>query len=175
MRAIGLVLAFALATTALPAPALATGPPAGVVPAAADTTPWSWPVAAPRQVIRAFLGPPEPWQPGHRGVDIAARDGELRSPADGVVRFAGWVVDRGVLSIDHGGGVISSYEPVSAFVAEGETVERGQPLARIEAGHCDVPCVHVGVRVDGEYRSPLRWLGGATWPILLPTRPIAGG
>ena len=110
--------------------------------------------------------------PGHRGIDVAAIGEDVLAPADGIVRFAGIVVDRGVLSIDHGDGVVSSYEPVTALVAEGGAVERGQVVARLEPGHCATPCLHFGVRVDGAYRNPLRWLGGAEWPVLLPTRRI---
>jgi len=141
-------------------------------PAAAED--WFWPVDPPRRVLRAFIGPPEPWQPGHRGIDVLAASDALVAPADGVVRFAGRVVDRGVLSIDHGGGVISSYEPVEALVAEGEAVSRGQILARIGDGHCASRCVHVGVRVDGAYRNPLLLLGGWQRPVLLPTRSLDG-
>ncbi len=131
---------------------------------------WSWPTDPPRTVLRAFAGPAKSWMPGHRGIDLAASSPVLRAPADGVVHFAGVVVDRDVLSIDHGGGVLSSYEPVTALVVEGEAVERGQVIGTISAGHCASLCVHLGVRVDGEYRNPLLWLGGAQWPVLLPTR-----
>ncbi len=134
---------------------------------------WAWPVDPPRVVLRPFLLPPEPWQPGHRGVDLAAPDGVLRAPADGVVRFAGWVVDRPVLSIDHGDGVVSSYEPVDAVVAVGERVAAGQILGAVEPGHCaSARCVHLGVRVDGEYQNPLLWIGGGQRPVLLPTRRL---
>lgn len=136
---------------------------------------WSWPVDGAREVLRAFVLPPEPWLPGHRGIDIAAHGLELLAPADGIVRFAARVVDRGVLSIDHGGAVVSSFEPVVALVAEGEAVARGQVVARIDGGHCPVACVHVGLRIDGAYRNPLLLLGGASWPILLPTRRLSGG
>lgn len=132
---------------------------------------WTWPVEPPRAIIRAFLGPPEPWRPGHRGIDIAAPSGLLLAPADGVVRYAGIIVDRGVLSIDHGHGTVSSYEPVVPLVAAGDAITRGQAIARISAGHCEVACVHVGVRVDGEYRNPLGLLG-AGWPVLLPTQRL---
>lgn len=131
---------------------------------------WSWPVEPPRHVLRAFVGPPKPWMPGHRGVDIAAPVGELLAPDDGVVHFVGRVVDRDVLSIDHGDGILSSYEPVVATVAEGESVRRGQPIGVVSSGHCATRCVHMGVRLYGEYRNPLLLLGGSEWPVLLPTR-----
>jgi len=132
---------------------------------------WSWPVEGPRQVIRPFIAPAERWSSGHRGVDLAAGE-VLLAPAAGVVRFAGVVVDRGVLSIDHGDGIVSSYEPVTPLVEPGDTVVPGEPIAIIEPGHCTVRCVHMGVRVDGEYANPLRWLGGVPRSVLLPTRAL---
>lgn len=79
---------------------------------------WSWPLAPVPEVLRPFEKPPQRWKRGHRGVDLATRasgvggvggvGGSVRvlSPADGIVSFAGIVVDRGVLSIDHGDGQI---------------------------------------------------------------------
>lgn len=131
---------------------------------------WAWPVDPPRAVLRAFVLPPEPWRPGHRGIDIAAPQGLVLAPADGTVSFVGWVVDRGVLAIDHGDGVVSSFEPVEAAVEAGASVAAGQPVARVAGVHCARTCVHVGLRVDGEYRNPLLLLGGLEWPVLLPTR-----
>jgi len=132
---------------------------------------WSWPADVPRQVIRPFIAPPVKWGAGHRGIDLATGT-TLHAPADGVVRFAGTVVDRGVLSIDHGDGIVSSYEPVQSLVAAGDAVTAGEPIARIEPGHCAALCVHMGVRVDGDYANPLRWLGGVPRSVLLPTRAI---
>lgn len=146
-------------------------PPTG---AAADTdSPWSWPVEGPRAIERGYVAPATPYGRGHRGIDILAGP-TLLAPADGVVRFAGVVVDRPVLAIDHGDGVVSSYEPVAATVSAGERVVRGQPLGAVLDGHCDVRCVHVGVRIDGQYVSPLRFLGGVPPAVLLPTRPVGG-
>lgn len=169
-----LVGAVAGALVLAPAPAVATtsaapDPAAASVAAAAG---WSWPVDGTHRVLRPFIAPPDPWGAGHRGVDLAAGSDVLRAPADGVVRFAGIVVDRGVLSIDHGDGVVSSFEPVTATVVVGETVTRGEVVATIAPGHCDEACVHVGVRVDGAYLNPLRWLGGLPRAVLLPTRPL---
>ena len=86
------------------------------------------------------------------------------------MHFAGVVVDRPVLSIRHPGGLISSYEPVNALVAAGQSVARGDLIGEAIPGHCSVPCVHFGVRRDGEYISPLNYLGGIPRSILLPTR-----
>ncbi len=131
---------------------------------------WAWPIAAPHPIARPYLAPATPYASGHRGIDIRAAVGaELLAPANGVVHFAGVVVDRPVLSIDHGGGVISSYEPVDTTLREGDVVRRGEVTGRVRAGHCSSgACVHVGVRIDGEYVSPLLFLGGQPRAVLLP-------
>ena len=132
---------------------------------------WAWPVAAPHPIVRPYLAPATPYAAGHRGIDVTAAAGApVRAPDDGVVHFAGFVVDRPVLSIDHGDGVVSSYEPVASDLAEGDAVRRGDVIGTVEAGHCRSPCVHLGVRVDGEYVSPLLYLGGQPRAVLLPLR-----
>jgi len=133
---------------------------------------WLWPVEVPRQIVRPFLAPATDYGAGHRGIDIAAGTA-LLAPADGIVHFAGVVVDRPVLSIDHGGGVLSSFEAVSSELHKGDPVHRGDEIGTIEPGHCSIDCVHVGVRVNGEYVSPLLYLGGLERSVLLPTRRIA--
>lgn len=131
---------------------------------------WSWPVAAPHPVARQFVAPATPYAAGHRGIDIRSPGTEVLAPADGVVSFAGVVVDRPVLSIRHAGGVVSSYEPVVASVAVGDAVSRGQPIGTLLPGHCASLCLHFGVRVDGQYVSPLNFLGAIPRSVLLPTR-----
>lgn len=131
---------------------------------------WAWPVAAPHPIARPYLAPATPYAAGHRGVDIRAPAGaEVRAPADGVVHFAGVVMDRPVLSLDHGGGLLSSYEPVTTALREGDTVRRGQVIGTLESGHCAADaCLHFGVRISGEYVSPLLFLGGQPRAVLLP-------
>lgn len=134
---------------------------------------WLWPVEGPHEVLRPFIPPAHAYGPGHRGVDLAAPGTVLRAPADGIVHFAGVVVDRPVLSIDHGGGVLSSYEPVDSALTKGDIVRRGDPIGIVLEGHCSVACVHLGVRVDGQYVSPMVFFGGIPRAVLLPTRPLA--
>ena len=131
---------------------------------------WAWPIAAPHPIARAYLAPATPYASGHRGVDIRSSPAaEVRAPADGVVHFAGVVVDRPVLSIDHGGGVLSSYEPLASTLRAGDAVRRGQVIGTLLAGHCaDGACLHFGVRVRGDYVSPLLFLGGQPRAVLLP-------
>ena len=134
---------------------------------------WSWPVPAPHPVLRPFVAPEHAWSPGHRGIDVgAAVDAVVLAPDDGVVHFSGVVVDRPVLSLRHGDGVLSSVEPVASELARGDVVERGQPIGVLRPGHCaeGPSCLHLGARIDGAYVSPLLFLGGGEPSILLPTR-----
>jgi len=133
---------------------------------------WDWPVSPPHPIVRPFLAPSTPYGAGHRGVDIGASSATIRAPADGVVHFAGVVVDRPVLSISHAGGLISSFEPATSVLHKGDVVKRGDVIGSVETGHCAVRCVHFGVRLEGEYVSPLLLLGGVPRAVLLPTRPI---
>ncbi|KIU02386.1 hypothetical protein SZ60_12240 [Frigoribacterium sp. MEB024] len=162
------VLAVLVAGSSTSSPAFAS-PPAENAGGAV----WAWPVASPHPVVRPFVGPPNPWSPGHRGIDVGTTEGSVvTAPDDGVVHFAGVVVDRPVLSIAHSGGVLSSFEPVAADVSKGDVVTRGQTVGVLVPGHCsDRPCLHVGARIDGEYVSPLLFLGGIEPSVLLPTRP----
>ena len=132
--------------------------------------PWAWPVAPPHPVVRPFVAPASAYGAGHRGIDIAAPTGVVRAPADGVVHFAGTVVDRPVMSIRHADGLLSSYEPVVTPLAAGATVHRGEVIGTVLGGHCASRCLHFGVRRDGQYISPLSLLGGVPRAVLLPTR-----
>lgn len=130
---------------------------------------WEWPLSGVPPVLRHFDRPPERWMAGHRGVDLAASDDAVFSPSAGVVVFVGTVVDRPVLTIDHGDGLLSSFEPVKASVAEGETVAPGQEVGVISAEpHCPIRCVHWGVRENGEYVNPLPFVSDRRPSVLLP-------
>lgn len=146
----------------------------GVGPATSGSPPaprWAWPTPAPHAVVRQYLAPATPYGPGHRGLDVASPATAISAPADGVVHFAGVVVDRPVLSIAHEGGFLSSYEPLATTLVAGDTVTRGQLIGTLEPGHCGpVLCLHFGVRLDGQYVNPLLLLGGVPRSVLLPTR-----
>ncbi|MFJ6652212.1 murein hydrolase activator EnvC family protein [Microbacterium sp. NPDC091313] len=128
---------------------------------------WAWPVEPPR-VAAAYQAPAHAYGAGHRGIDLEA-DGVVRAPADGVVAFAGTVVDRGIVTIDHGGGYVLTLEPVEPAVAAGDSVRRGDAVGTVAAGgHAAAGTLHVGVRRDGEYINPMLLFGSVPRAVLLP-------
>jgi murein DD-endopeptidase MepM/ murein hydrolase activator NlpD len=131
---------------------------------------WSWPVAPPFGIVRDYLAPAHAYGPGHRGIDIALRgETSVRAPDDGVVAFAGRVVDRNVVTIDHGDGIVSTLEPVEALVVPGERVMRGEVVGVLSVGgHAEPGALHLGARLDGEYVNPLVLLGAMPRAVLLP-------
>ncbi|MBB3158475.1 murein DD-endopeptidase MepM/ murein hydrolase activator NlpD [Microbacterium proteolyticum] len=128
---------------------------------------WVWPVAH-VQVVRPYEAPAHAYGPGHRGLDLASGE-VVRSPADGHVAFAGEVAGRPVVTIDHGGGLVTTLEPVASDTAVGDVVARAAPVGRLAmGGHTAPGMLHLGVRLDGEYINPLRLRGGVPRAILLP-------
>lgn len=167
LRAAPVVAVVALVLGAGPA----TSAPATTPPAA--TTTYRTPLDGPTHVLRAFDPPPRPWLAGHRGVDLAAASGvTVRSPAAGVVTFAGDVAGRGVVTVLHDDGRRSSLEPVTATVAAGDRVEAGDALGALAGGaHGGVPggpALHWGVREDDRYVDPWALLPGTGPVVLLP-------
>ncbi|GIF36208.1 murein hydrolase activator EnvC family protein [Actinoplanes xinjiangensis] len=131
-------------------------PTLGAVPS------YQWPVLPPR-VLRRFDPPPEPWLAGHRGVDLGATAGApVRSAGGGVVVYTGTLAGRGVISIQHAGGLRTTYEPVTATVRAGDVVAAGDPIGSVEPGHPGCPqvtCLHWGLRRGDVYLDPLALLG----------------
>lgn len=154
--------------------AVLTAVPTVVPGLAPATTLWLPPIASPLRVSGPYLAPPSPYASGHRGIDLPAEPGDVVfAPAAGTVSFVGRVADRPVLSIRIDERTVVSFEPLDAVGAsgekltEGDSVHRGQLLgAMAEGGHCASECVHLGVRVDGEYVNPMRFF--AEKPVLLP-------
>jgi murein DD-endopeptidase MepM/ murein hydrolase activator NlpD len=171
-RMLALVLLVSTAVGGSPASAAASAP-VGSAPVAsapvAELGAWNWPVSAAHALARPYVAPAGPYGSGHRGIDIRAPLGApVLAPADGVVHFAGFVVDRPVLSLEHADGVLSSFEPVQSTLVAGDRVTRGQVIGTLLPGHCASPCLHLGVRVGGEYVNPLLFLGGVGWSVLYP-------
>ena len=120
---------------------------------------WLWPVEGEHSIRLEYQAPVTEYGRGHRGLDIPVDTGqEVHAPATGIVTYAGTISDRGVLSLRVGDYLVS-FEPVTAMVTEGDVVVRGAVLGTVGTGsHCD-ECVHVGVRRNGLYLSPVKLLG----------------
>jgi murein DD-endopeptidase MepM/ murein hydrolase activator NlpD len=140
----------------------------------AASSAWRWPVGDARAVMRGFEAPEHRYGAGHRGIDIGATEGTaVNAPASGVVVFAGPVPGRSVVTVDHGGGVVSSYDPIVPSVVAGESVTPGRQIGTLgpaSATHCP-GCLHLGVRRNGAYIDPLPLFGPPRRSILLPLEP----
>ncbi|SED84861.1 Peptidase family M23 [Ruania alba] len=122
-------------------------------------------------VRRGFDRPPAPWAAGHRGVDIPAETGQpVFASGTAVVAFAGAVVDRPVVSLEHPGGLRTTYEPVAPTVEVGDAVVAGDLIGTVSTGgHC-TGCLHWGARAGaGYYLDPLTLLSG---PVQIRLYPI---
>lgn len=163
-----------VAATVLLAVLLATPSPA---PARADGVRLQWPLQ-PVQVTRGFDAPAPDWQRGHRGVDLAGRPGQpVYAAGPGIVVYAGVLAGRPVVSIEHAGGLRTSYEPVQAAVQAGQRVGAAAPVGRLVAGHPGCPaaaCLHWGAMWgparQARYVDPLGLL--AATPVRL--KPLGG-
>ena len=164
------ILALAAPSAALlsqgyaPAPATvrsAAVPTAPAIPHAIAVA-YAAPLAGPITLRRGFDPPPTPYSAGHRGVDLAASKGQpVLAAADGLVTFAGDVAGRGVLVLAHDDGVRTEYEPVTALVAAGAVVRRGEPIGTLAGEHhgcAPDPCLHWGARLGDRYVDPLTLL-----------------
>jgi murein DD-endopeptidase MepM/ murein hydrolase activator NlpD len=127
-------------------------------------------------VVHEYRQSETPYSAGHRGVDYEAKLGQaVFAPADGQVHFVGKVVNRQLISLDHGQELLSAFEPVCSQLTEGDPVVSGQLIGEVCEGeasydlHCQPNiCMHFSVRKHGEYLSPLWFTGELTPSRLLP-------
>jgi murein DD-endopeptidase MepM/ murein hydrolase activator NlpD len=136
---------------------------------------WLWPVSGP--VLRAFDPPDDPYGAGHRGIDIASPLGTpIRAPAPGIVTFAGKVAGNLFLTIDHGGGLESTYSWIATLaVNKGDAVTAGQAVATTGTGHpgSSITHLHMGVKLDDVYVDPLDYLGPVSVSAFIRLAPPA--
>jgi len=98
------------------------------------------------------------------------------------VSFSGKVGGHLFVTLDHGGGLQSTYSWISAaLVRKGDVVARGGRIGLTGLGHpgAVVPHLHLGVRLDGVYLDPLEVLGALPLadlihlaPDLAPPEPV---
>ena len=140
---------------------------------AAPAGEFDWPLRPRPAVVRAFDNPEHNWLPGHRGVDLAGTPGQaVLAAGDGMVVFAGTVAGKPVVSVQHDGGLRTTYEPVERSVDAGRRVTKGSVLGTLVAGHpgcAAAACLHWGVRRDREYLDPL----GLVRAVPIRLKPVA--
>ena len=132
---------------------------AGAVPAFAYVDPTTGSSTATNVTRRADI-PEKNWLPGHRGVDLAARTGQVIYAAeDGVVAYVGVIAGVPVVSVDHADGIRTTYQPVHATVRAGDKVKEGQPIGRMAPPNGDHDGLHWGARTGKDtYINPLSLL-----------------
>lgn len=112
------------------------------------------PVDAP--VSDPFRMPDNPYGAGNRGVEYVTDAGDtVLASASGRVSFAGPVARELYVTLDHGGGLLSSYSYLQRInVAQGDTVTQGDII-----GLASERYLHFSVRLNGEYVDPESYLG----------------
>ncbi len=146
----------------VPAPTLADGCHGLVVPPTSS-------------VVRPYA-PVGRWA-GHWGVDVSSEVGDAVTPiGSGTVVFSGVVVRNRTVTVDHGGGIVTSYSYLARFdVARGVEVGPSTRLG-LSSVHGGVPAYHLSLRIHGSYADPdslVRCLRSTTTALYLAT-PIAG-
>ena len=98
----------------------------------------------------------------HKGVDFAGREGaEVVAVASGVVIWSGERQGYGQLvEVNHGNGYVTRYaHNVDNLVAVGDTVRRGQVIARMgDTGRATGPNLHFEVLLNDKPVNPLTYI-----------------
>ncbi|MDK4317121.1 M23 family metallopeptidase [Corynebacterium pseudodiphtheriticum] len=119
--------------------------------------------ATPSPVLRGFDPPEKDWLPGHRGVDLDVAIGApVASAGAGIVHFAGNVAGTPTVSINHAGGLRTTYQPVFPRVKAGDHVTVGEIIGTLASPTDGTPGLHWGARTGPKtYINPLDLLGEA--------------
>jgi murein DD-endopeptidase MepM/ murein hydrolase activator NlpD len=114
----------------------------------AQTSRLQWPLRPAPVVLRPFDAPRPNWTAGHRGVDLAGADGQaVLAAAPARVVYAGTLAGSPLVSLEHPGGLRTTYQPVRPLVRAGQQVDGGAPIGTLLPGHagCGAPaCLHWG-------------------------------
>ncbi len=108
----------------------------------------------------------------HKGVDFAGREGaEVVAVASGVVIWSGERYGYGQLvEVNHGNGYVTRYaHNVDNLVAVGDTVRRGQVIARMgDTGRATGPNLHFEVLLNDRPVDPLTYVGQIATALTAP-------
>jgi pimeloyl-ACP methyl ester carboxylesterase len=133
---------------------------AGPLPAKAQPfRPLIPPVDAP--IDRRFEAPRSDYGRGHRGIDYGVPAGtDVRAAAAGRVTFAGRVAGNRAVTIDHGGGLETTYSILGGInVVVGRQVDQGRWIGQVGEEHTGAESgLHFGVKLHGDYVDPENFL-----------------
>jgi murein DD-endopeptidase MepM/ murein hydrolase activator NlpD len=160
------IATIALAVVLAAAPGHAAG-----APAAREGAAHSVPLYG--ALVRAWDAPEDrPFAAGHRGVDVAASVGTpVRASAPGTVSFAGDVAGNRTVTVEHAGGVRTSYSFLGTTdVHRGDVLAAGDIVGTVGAGHPEdalPPHVHLSARRSDVYFDPVELYVGTSYSDLV--------
>ena len=124
-----------------------------------------WPCPSSARVTSNFgdrESPTEGASSNHKGIDIGASTGSgIVAAASGTVTISTYSYSAGnYIMIHHGGGVYTVYMHCSELlVSAGQEVTQGQVIAKVgSTGYSTGPHLHFGIRVDGKYVNPAKYV-----------------
>jgi murein DD-endopeptidase MepM/ murein hydrolase activator NlpD len=113
---------------------------------------WREPVSG--VVIDPFRPPDCPWCAGNRGLEYHTNPGSVRAVAAGLVSFSGTVVGTRFVVVRLANGWQITYGRLAgAAVERGDRVISGSVIGSVRSAF------YFGVRVDGRYVDPARYIG----------------
>lgn len=126
-------------------------------------TPFGWPVAG---TISSSYGyrnhPVYEKRKFHTGVDLSVPSGStVKATADGIVSFAGWTENSGIVVVaEHGHGFSTAYaHNRKALVRVGQRIARGDAIAMSgSTGVSTGPHVHYEIWRNGRHMNPAGFL-----------------
>lgn len=124
-----------------------------------------WPCPSSNRITSGFGdrdSPTEGASTNHKGMDVSASTGSgIVAAASGTVTISTYSYSAGnYIMIHHGGGVYTVYMHCSELlVSAGQEVSQGQVIAKVgSTGYSTGPHLHFGIRVDGSYVNPAKYV-----------------
>jgi len=126
-------------------------------------TPFGWPVAGTISSPYGYRNHPvREERKFHTGVDLSVPSGsEVKATADGIVSFAGWTENSGIVVVaEHGHGFSTAYaHNRKALVRVGQRIARGDAIAMSgTTGVSTGPHVHYEIWRNGRHADPVGFL-----------------
>lgn len=131
----------------------------------AGNTSFIWPCPSSSRITSKFgsrTSPTEGASSNHQGIDISASSGSnIVAAASGTVVISTYSYSAGnYIMINHGGGVYTVYMHCSKLLASvGDSVKQGEVIAKVgSTGYSTGPHLHFGVRINGSYVNPSKYV-----------------